>query len=377
VIEAASLKLTLKYCANRASAAFAAFAFIALLHAQPRTKPCQPTQPSPFSAVELSQFGAGSKNLEPDRPLHRRSHNIAFIDDKSLVLSFITPPEKPELTIRSGPGTYLLHTVVLDLNGRLLRSSTWATSLKRTVRLWVTKDSTILLQNGDALGLYSQQLEPLGIDRNIQAAAELQLGADGGSVLIVSPQQQAREVEVLESSNLKTKASWVEQRAPEWWSLWDNRLASRRDAAATEIRTRRLEDTTWQTVFSARGCFPGVPHLVGSERILFPSCKEILFLDLRGKTIAKEPLLKGERMYPRVSVATGVPVIGATLKDSQRKRARLLLYDLGKRQAVGSIPIDWASISYYDFAISPNGKMLALLQNNWVSIYKAEALGCR
>jgi hypothetical protein len=82
-------------------------------------------------------------------------------------------------------------------------------------------------------------------------------------------------------------------------------------------------------------------------------------------------------MYPRVSVATGVPVIGATLKDSQRKRARLLLYDLGKRQAVGSIPIDWASISYYDFAISPNGKMLALLQNNWVSIYKAEALGCR
>jgi hypothetical protein len=325
----------------------------------------------------LASYGYVAANLEPELPLAKRHNRVGFVDESTLAISFVAPAAaRPQLSTRSTPSSYLLHVALADVDsGDTLLSTTWPTRVNRS-GIQVLADGNLLLSSGETITLYSRGLKQLAQARlNAEGLPELVPSVSGKTLWTAFRDDGKTIFEVRSARDLEVQHRWEERNAPARWSASDDSLVARFDTGQMQLR-KRTAVSDWNKIFVDYGCYSGIPSYVGDDRMILPACQELFLLDARGRVLATERLLRGERMDPEVAAARDGSIVAVSLRDGIRGTRRILVYDVTHGLAVGSVAVALPQGWNYAVAVSPDGERLAVLTDGVVSVYNVASLTC-
>jgi hypothetical protein len=201
-------------------------------------------------------------------------------------------------------------------------------------------------------------------------------------------------LEVWDSNLSKSKYSWNETSQPDVflhsYSISDTGIAAM-DPRQQNIIVTQFGSTVWETLdvgtnqpASAVFC-ANFPTLVTDTRLVNVCSSGFLLISTDGHVLMTEPLDKtGSPTHPpnrNIAISQNSQLIAVSLdrmdvkkhlrsEDNGRRVAtHLVLYDLRVRRRVLDVNITPLPERHYDFALSPDGSKLAVLNARNVSVY--------
>ena len=238
---------------------------------------------------------------------------------------------------------------------------------------------------------------PLALDPNQSFFTKV--SASGKTIAVSRIVQKEHNVfishlDVLDATTLKVRHSW-NQLPPLYsnFSLSDTRIAIGHGSiiAVTEF------ESEWRTILdnSKSRCPAGAPTMVSDELVVLRNCKDILLLTATGvshslgslnddnsdraATTQCEPY--DGRISDKTAVASEVRFVALSLPAVRIKKhllsepsvcltgLQVAVYDLALQKRVSTVNVDPLPKNDYDFALSPDGSNLAILNDRKVSVY--------
>ena len=203
-------------------------------------------------------------------------------------------------------------------------------------------------------------------------------------------------VDVFDANTLKIRRSWdLHPRLYDNPSISDERIAI---AYGHGIALSDFGSTDWSTVLDVpkQRCAAGsgAPTMVSNELIVLRDCKEVLLLTatgissplgaFNGGDSAGAPSAQCEpydgRISDKAAVASGARLVALTLPTLNIKKhlltetraclagLQVAVYALALKKQVLTVNVDPLPKHDYDFALSPDGSKLAILNDRNVSI---------
>ena len=342
--------------------------------------------------------------------LHRdgKYPGISFVGtDKVLVYETETTGQ---LSTRGDPeisSEFRLHLSVLDAQaGALELTRDWNTHL-HSAQVLATAGG-VLVKTGGILRLYSQDFEEareLRISQDPSGNFFVSTSASGRTIAICQYQTRAKgyryssHVEVFDADNLKLKFSWDQFPPIFRMSLSDTSFVMTHTGVVNVEKFGGHEGRSL-TSQSSHDCGRRAT-ILSDESILLQDCDAIRLIsstgsshtlesfDDRGSRVLRDPKCKpyNPTITPTsVSVASGgsrfvavsLPTVETETQLLQESRQclsafNLTVYDLALKRQISSINIDPAPEKDFDFALSPDGSRLAVLNDQTVSVYALTA----
>ncbi|MHB1938325.1 MAG: hypothetical protein ACYCOR_17325 [Acidobacteriaceae bacterium] len=332
---------------------------------------------------------------------------LSFLDDESLLVYEVN--QTGQLASRESPeiaSAFRLHVSLVDVrSGRLILSREWGTRLHSTA-IQVTTGG-VLVKTGGIVKLYSPDFAqardlPFALDPN--GSYFTSVSASGKTIVISHYFQKEHNyishLDVLDANTLKIRRSWDQDPPIFHFSMSDERFATAHDGVVAMTKFERAGRSTVVTVLGAlkQGCAAGGvgPSVVSDELIVLRDCKEVLLLTVAGVAHSLDAFngrgstaVPGNRCKPynagisgKVAVASGgARFVALTLPVLKIKKPllaewrtcldglKIAVYDLTLKRRILVVDIDPLPKNDYDFAMSPDGSKLAVLNDRDVSIY--------
>ena len=189
---------------------------------------------------------------------------------------------------------------------------------------------------------------------------------------------------VLDGGTFKLKLTWTESPAlnGDSYSISDTAMARNQYkdgtyyAIATEFGSR-IWNPIWKE--SERFC-PAPPTFVTDNSFIY-SCRGLSLVSTKGEVLMADGFNKGESLGGKIAVAQSGRAVAVSLdrtkgidfwdtgKGVRLVATDLLVYDPSIRKRLLTIELSPLPKNDYDFALSPDGSKLAVLNDRNVSVY--------
>jgi hypothetical protein len=386
--------------------------FISLLLVASRLLANQPASSgsvAPLWTVEvLQQEPNSSGNRTPDALMQipKDSPGVAFLDNNRLIVYETGSTGK--LSSRTNPdlsSAFRLHATVIDpASGKFMLTKDWGARPYGS-SIQVTSGG-ILVRTGEVLRIVSHDFSevhrwtypeiPNRSDPRHCDTRTISVSPTGETVMVSCHnfKLNSTHLDVWDSNLSKSKYSWNETTQPDVflhsYSISDTGIAAM-DPRQQNIIVTQFGSTVWETldvgtnqpeseVFCAN-----FPTLVTDTRLVNVCSSGFLLVSTDGHVLMTDPLDKmGSPTRPpnrNFAISQNGQLIAVSLdrmdvkkhlrsEDSVRRvSTQLVLYDLHLRQRVLNVNITPLPERDYDFALSPDGSRLAVLNARNVSVY--------
>lgn len=354
---------------------------ILILAALPERYAVNASTITPACKVNLSFIG---KVVE--RPLN---HSIRFINNTTLAVAIVVHNPEPPRLVRPGEfdenSAFLLHAALLNANtGLVLKQAAWPTNYPRHSGLLAAVNSKLLVLLGNRVAIYSDNLELL---------RQLQLPGNAREVWVGRTSPSGRSALFIEDAGLK----------PSRWALIDtNRLRVLRVWNSVPPQPGGLGTPVSDEYITFMRCLPpggrppcslkirsldsgsvwvvggidlhhGSPEFVADNLLVTRDWSgDISIFNLANHRVIRRlsPGFFGDNFGPAVSAAGAdrfvVPVFSQAfglefLYVLDGAFANLRVLGIHGMPSVGHVRFD--TVSPRDFALSPDGKLLAVLEH--------------
>lgn len=342
-------------------------------------------------------------------PFHDESPGLTFLDDDHLIVHEID--QTGEFSSRVGvdaSSPFRLHASFFEAgSGRLAFSRDWAT----TAQGWSTQFTTggvltrrpeinsailvaaggVLVRTGTAMKVYSKdfvEVQRIPLPQSDQFPVEawlVSVSTSGKTVLLNHYDQKQSHFDVLDGSTFELRKSWNQM--PLLRHLYS--ISDREIIAATSDQTHLLVGEfgsgQWKALNASFkvGC-ASTPTFVTDKLLVIGSCNELSVFSEEGESLMtdrsqKHWSVEGER----TEVARNGRVIAVSLvegkgggffdTDVRRIGNQIAVYDLSSRERVLTVDVVPLPKNAYDFALSPDGSKLAILNDRKVSVCSVPA----
>jgi hypothetical protein len=308
---------------------------------------------------------------------------VTFLDNATLLVHEVDfdPAPIPSSQDPDSSAPSRLHVSVLDAtSGRLLIGKDWGTSAHNSSVNLV--EGGVLLRTGYTLRLLSKklvELQKITFREDDPEARSIpwdilviSVSFTGKTVLVNRISQKARvsHFNVLDGDTLKPRYSW-DQSPPLYnsYSISDTAIVASNFHENAVIRTefggKRSEPLGAEY---KKGCAGLVTFL--SDNQLEQACKQRVLSDE-----------KGPSELQKIVISQNGNLIANSLGDREIKKhifseagirllaTRIVVYDLFKKKRVLELFVDPLPKTDYDFALSPDGSRLAVLNDRTVSVF--------
>ena len=376
-----------------------------------------PSVDSPIPLWSTPDFGMGSPNSSTLTQLKGRYQalldtnraGIAFLDDKHVIVHEVEV-DPTQLSSRRSPdisSPFRLHTILLDASsGKLLLSKEWGTRVHES-SVYVTNGGA-LLKTGNMLRLLrSADLE----EYQKMALPEppciyiVSVSASQKTVMLNCIDQRANvsHFDVLDGSTTKARYSWSESPPLYHYSSISDTAIAAVDSTKHEIIVSKFGSRRWNSIEEGNGTvpsppvFPNLPLLVSDELLFVERSNKFLLISVDGRLLmtsqpptidfcllmTSQPPSK-DKISPEVRKIVVAQGGGFVAVASQNIDVRthlfteasisllsvdVAVYDLTLKQCVLNVEIAPLPTNDYDLALSPDGSMLAILDDRRISVY--------
>ena len=330
----------------------------------------------------------------------RESAGITYLDNDRLILHHVHF-DRGQLASRQSPdisSPFRLKTWLLNgRTGKPLLTREWGTRFSGTAI--VVNRGGVIVRTGDTLRLLSSDFEELQkapiqdkspgtddktLDWDIHASATRQ------SVLVNHYQvdwlnkASLSQFHLLDGNTFEVKQEWKEDPALHdiAYSVSDTSIAYvKHDAKGDQIYVSDFASGNWKPLWrrSGESCYDSNAFALLANDSFVYACKEFSFVS-DGKFLMREKFEKGERpVRAKLSIsedkrlaAISLSRIGFRKSDFKEvlSTLRIVVYDLVQKRCLQSVVISPLPSHYYDFALSPDGTKLAVLNDRTVTVYQ-------
>jgi hypothetical protein len=348
----------------------------------------------PLWSIDLSSLGA-SATTDSDAARFAVWHyvsGIAFLQPDLLVAYFMTRGTGGKLSRRHDPQSsdpYHLTAIFFDaLAGKQLSGMRWATEPHPLEGIYPAGDGRFLLRTADALDLYSptQQHEfhfPLSLVANAKHQDWYQqMSPDGKTLLLGHTVDSQSTFALLRAADLGVIDQWKGRYYGV--SIYDQNFAWLANNNQLVIRTPEAGS---RVIYATSRFFCATPSfvnrdLVAVEEPIDGRCRRLEVMNLDGKgvltedfrdeqlAIATRRAIKGDSTGEFFAVATEKVHESSFNTLEHLTRLRLRVYSLKVHAWVLTQDPESLPRLSYDFALSPDGQLLAILSDTIVSVYR-------
>ncbi len=362
-----------------------------------------PDSEVPLWTQKIVQDFSRSRSGSSPLLLDNNRAGITFLDNKK-VLVYEVDYERGRLSSRESPqisSPFGLHVSLLEAqSGKLTLTKDWGTRFHST-GVQVTTGG-VLVRTGGIVKLYSPDFAqsrdlPLVLDSD--GSFFTNVSASGSTIVISRIVEKQHDLfshlDVFDANTLKIRRSW-DLHPPLYYnpSISDERIAI---AYGHGIALSEFGSTDWSTVldFPKLRCAAGngTPTMVSNELIVLRDCKEVLLLTASGKSFPLGAFIGGDAATPstecepydgrisdKAAVASGARLVALTLPTLYIKKhllseartclagLQVAVYDVVLKKRVFTVNVDPLPKNDYDFALSPDGSKLAILNDRNVSV---------
>jgi hypothetical protein len=362
--------------------------------------------------TSLAQYPIWSEEVLPDLSstdvTKRYLSGVAFLPDGQLIVYAVEPTR--HLSSRKNPelsSAFELRASLLDAkSGKQILTKEWGT--RRHDSAVQMTSGGVLVQTGGIVKLYSPDFTeardlPLALDPN--GSYFTSVSASGKTIVIShyfkKEQHWISHIDVLDAKTLKIRSSWDQDRPIFHFSMSDEGFITK-DPFRRSFFLTQFGNTSQSKAVPLPGtlrqdCPLGVAwEMVSDGSIVFWDCHEVLLLSPSGVSSALDSFADNASAGPAGSqcetytpsmfnkvamLASGAPLVALSLPAIKVKRhlltepnvcligLRLAVYDLNRKQRVFTVDVDPLPKNDYDFALSPDGSKLAVLNDRRVSVY--------
>ncbi len=331
----------------------------------------------------------------------REQSGIDFLDDERLLVHHVDQDTR-QLSSRLSPdisSPFRLRAEVLSASdGVLLVTREWATRAKDSAV--VIHGGGVMVRTGDTLRLLTRDFDevrrfplPKPLPRNERSEMyewDIYVSASQKSVLLNNYQiNYGQKVDlsaysVLDSNSLDLKDAWNDEPSLHHlpFSLSDNAIAYVKSVHnRDQVFISEFGSGKWKTLWRRPGqswFAPSVFTLLREDSFVYV-CKEFSFIS-GGKVMMREPFDRGEQpVNAKVSVAKGGRFVAISLHrvrlgdsavSDRLSKLYVVVYDLARKRRIYSAVISPLPKCFFDFALSPDGSRLAILNDQNVSVYQ-------
>jgi hypothetical protein len=280
--------------------------------------------------------------------------------------------------------SYRLTVSIIDANsGRALVSKSWPTRAHES-SVQALSDS-ILIQTGKILRVFSKDFEE---SKRINLPPTngdddwiVTVSPDGRSLLVNRYDDRHSHFDLLNGRTLELRFSW-DERPPlrRLYSISDKKIAAA-DFNQQNIIYGQLGTGKWAKLGNKTmiGCI-GLPTLI-NDLWLATGCDSVNLFSTNAQILMIDHLAKNEQLQRKIAVAKDEGYIavcitqtkGTDFWDTGKIRAvgmRFAVYDLSRRMRILNVDVKKLPSSDCDYALSPDGSMLAILNDRNVSVYR-------
>jgi hypothetical protein len=314
------------------------------------------------------------------------------MDDDRLLIHEVDP-YKDHKTYPSDPklfSPFRVRVSVLDANsGRSLLSKEWPTSVHNSsVDLF---DDGIVLRTGATLRLLDKNLAELQDitfredDYDPHWGLIMSSVSPSGRTLMINRINQSANVSYLEAfdkDNLAVRHSWRESPALyHLYTISDSEIAALAHSQDQLVRTPLGRSDWKKSPLQFRpGCL-NLPTFIADDRLVVQDCDRLLLIDKEGGSNFIYRLHETESFDSKIAFSSTGRFIAFSVAHANVKKhlfaeptartvtRRIVVYDLPTKGSILTVSVDPLPRNDYDFALSPNGSRLAILNDRTVSVY--------
>jgi hypothetical protein len=239
----------------------------------------------------------------------------------------------------------------------------------------------ILVNTGEIVKLYSadfatnQNLTVPPVDEGDMSITSV--SPTGETIMInhFNPKRNVSHLEVFDARTLTLKQSWSQ--SPR---LYNDYSISDKGIAASGVVATEFGRTTWKSVGRGVGhCGGNVPTLYSDDELVY-GCSKFIAVSINGQVLMTDSFPGGVEASEKKAVAQGGRFVAASLQTVEVKKHLLTepswrvtamhvaVYDLKRKTRIMTVTVDRMPTDDYDFALSPDGSKLAILNDRKVSV---------
>ena len=345
-----------------------------------QSPPSPEGEPKPSVEIDLRQFGYLHPVAERDEWSYALlSDPLLFLDSDHLAASFLVANPKPGLSQRENPfgSPVLFHTVNIELtNGKATWARSWGND-STSEALLLLGGGKLLVQSGYLLSVLGSDLQPL-VTRQLEYSgdtlAQPFISTTGRTLYLVQPTNPESTIAILDPDQLRVLKEYAVPRVVTF-SASDHYIAYSIEEGYfgnMSMRIQALDGEGPHLSFAHGNCYGYSPtFLSASTLVVTGGCPNFTFIDLSTKEMWQQKLPKASGTELRA--ARNANRFAFVLVDHHEDRPSTPLevdvFDLDKRKTIFTLKVSKAG-QRFSFALSPDGRKLAVLQSPMVSVYE-------
>ncbi|HLH05637.1 MAG TPA: hypothetical protein VKW78_00220 [Terriglobales bacterium] len=336
--------------------------------------------PQPTRTIDLRQFGYLHPVAERDQWSYELlSDPVLFLDGTHLAASFLVANPHPGLSFRDNPfgSPVLFHTTDIDLNsGKAVWARSWGNDSTSEALLQLN-DGKLLVQSSYLLSILGPDLKPL-LTRQLEYAgdtlAQPFLSTSGRTLFLVQPTAPQSTIALLDPERLRVMKQYAVPKVVTF-SGSDEYIAYAVEEGYFGNITLRVQSLTGgapELPFARGNCYGYSPKFLSiASLVITGGCPNFTYVDLQKQDIWQQKLPKPSGTELRT--ARDAPRFAFELVEHHENTPATPLevdvFDVEKRAIIFKLKIDKPG-QRFSFALSPDGKKLAILQSPMVSVYE-------
>ncbi len=358
-----------------------------------------PESAPPIWSAEVLRKETGAlrdRNLIASIMAQMSPHNspgVIFLDDARLIAYEVEAAEK--LSSRENPdisSAFQLHASVIDAaTGAFLFTKDWGGARSHDSSIQVTTGG-ILVRTGDVLRILasdfteirrltfpdsSNRHDPMHCDQRIISVSPTR------KTLMLNCYNTTlhfSHLDVWDGNTFRQVRAWSEAPLVHRYSISDVGIATA-DSNQQHVLFTEFGTGRWESVGRSFevGCV-SLTVFLNINVLAKSGCNELSLLTVEGKVLMTDHPEKHETLgEDKIAVARGGAVLAASLvqgkgggffdTDVRRTRMGVAVYNSSLKKRVVTVNVDPLPKKHYDFALSPDGSKLAILNDRKVLVY--------
>ena len=353
----------------------------------------KPPDYAPIWSQEIVPDLSRTRNGGQPLLLDSNRAGVAFL--KGQLIVYAVDRDLGQLSSRKSPeisSPFRLHVWLLNANsGKLILTKDWGTRVHDSA-VQVTTGG-VLVMTGGIVGLYSADFAKvrnlvLPLDNSVLPLDEYRglitrVSATGKTIMVERRNQKRNlsRLDVFDGSTLEPKQSWEQSWLLSYESISDAGIATAY-SGLHKILVADFGGKRWNAIAKTTGFCASMnePSFVTDDRLVY-GCDGLIVASTDGRVLMTDSFPKGDTQSGKASVAQEGEFVAVSLNSKEVKKhlltevnvrltaMRVVVYDLALKKRAFAVDVDPLPKNDYDFALSPDGSKLAILNDRKVSVY--------